>query len=178
MVKAFMLYFDTSAYLDHISGVVISDNWEQAIKLLIKNNAKEMFENFEYWIFDNVEMKLRLNDDSIEFLIDSNEYRTYFDEFCTLKFGEIKYTWSYLEFKHLINELKFFLVYEKNAGDDPFCSWILCFNQIEVDPLTSQCMEIVMDEESGDKTYNIIQTNQRILNPEDGIFYRSFKYIN
>lgn len=156
MVKAYTLFYETYAYTSFFVGFVIADSWEPAIKKLLeieKVNAKSSY-GFEYNIFDNVDIKLNLNDDHIFFNIPTEPVETEehlkkknlrepFEEFCLKTFGEIKYSWSYLEFKDNINDFKYFFTHEKNLGDDPFCSWELLFKEIEIDPTILQKVEIL-----------------------------------
>lgn len=140
MTTAYMLYYLSPAYDSNISGAVISNNWETATKLLLKNEHEKSKDRFSYNILDTLNITISLYEEYVEFFFKEDPYGDIFIDFCNNAFGGIKYRWSYLEFKENIQALKVFITYDNDAGDDPFCSWDLVFLEFEIDPTIKQCI--------------------------------------
>lgn len=179
MVKAYMLYYLSSAYDSRVSGTVICENWNEAIRLLLNNEKEKNKDHFSYHILDNTEIYINLNENDITFSFREDSYRDFFTEFR----NEARYSWSYLEFKDHIQELKEFLVYEKDAGDDAFCSWELRFLEFDVDPTVKQCMKCI-GWDDGSYNWEIVSIEEK-KEPEEiydenrvgGLYYEDLNHI-
>jgi hypothetical protein len=162
MVKGYTIHYQSDAYNSSLDDVILDENWESAVRRLLKNNKEEDSAlGFEYYIFDVTEIKLHLHNNCVEFVISCPKINKCFKQFCLEKFKKVKNKWTYLEFKDHIGDLKVFFVYEKDIGDDPFCSYYLEFLELEVNPNQTQKLEIIRNQDDcKDISYRVISPEQ------------------
>ena len=148
---------------------------ESAIRSLLIHDKNSDPKKFEYHIFDFFQIKLHIEEDYISFEmledqkgfgVSKNELEIFFEQFCVEKFGKSKDRWSYLEFKEHINDLKMHFV-DKDLGDDPFCSYLLEFLELDIDPNTVQLLEFIRGEDHVQKHYKVISCNEKKMPEKD-----------
>lgn len=134
----FIHQIQSAAYGDSEPKIILTDNKAEACKIILTNEVKH--EKHGYFMFDITGITLDLDDTTVTFRFDNDvekkvidAFRTYFEKQLTssccfgthLNEGRGVGTlyMTYQEFADHITDLKEYLVYTKDLGDDPFVSY-------------------------------------------------------